>query len=110
MIYKRVGAYVGIDPTAASLHVGHLVPLMALFWLYINGCHTVSLVSRPVSASLQDLIQTIARGGHGKVWRSSRPPERKREAIHLAAKSEYDRYPYAAEILVGKCGKIRREI
>lgn len=44
MIDKRIGAYVGIDPTASSLHVGHLLPLMALFWLHINGCHTVSLV------------------------------------------------------------------
>lgn len=34
---ERIGAYVGIDPTAPSLHVGHLLPLMALFWMYING-------------------------------------------------------------------------
>lgn len=45
MIDKRVGAYVGIDPTAPSLHVGHLVPLMALFWMYIHGFHVVALVS-----------------------------------------------------------------
>lgn len=44
MIDKRIGAYVGIDPTAASLHVGHLLPLMALFWMHIHGFHTVSLV------------------------------------------------------------------
>lgn len=44
MTLKRVGAYLGIDPTAKSLHVGHLVPLMSLFWLYVNGCHAVSLV------------------------------------------------------------------
>jgi tyrosyl-tRNA synthetase len=41
---KRIGAYVGVDPTAASLHVGHLLPLMSLFWLYINGYHAVSLL------------------------------------------------------------------
>ncbi|KAF2437111.1 hypothetical protein EJ08DRAFT_602053 [Tothia fuscella] len=34
---KRVGAYLGIDPTASSMHVGHLVPFMALFWLQIYG-------------------------------------------------------------------------
>ena len=45
MIKKRIGAYVGIDPTAPSLHVGHLVPLMSLFWLFIHGCHAVTLVS-----------------------------------------------------------------
>ncbi|MCJ1400504.1 Tyrosine--tRNA ligase, mitochondrial [Xylographa trunciseda] len=37
MIQKRVGAYVGIDPTAPSLHVGHLLPLMSLFWMYLGG-------------------------------------------------------------------------
>jgi hypothetical protein len=44
---KRVGAYVGVDPTAPSLHVGHLLPLMALYWMYLHGYYTVSLVSRP---------------------------------------------------------------
>jgi tyrosyl-tRNA synthetase len=41
---KRIGAYVGIDPTAPSLHVGHLLPMMALFWMYINGFHAVSVL------------------------------------------------------------------
>ena len=41
---KRVGAYVGIDPTASSLHVGHLLPLMSLFWMYVHGYHTISLL------------------------------------------------------------------
>ncbi len=45
MSQKRIGAYLGIDPTAPSMHVGHLVPLMSLFWMYVNGFHTVSLVS-----------------------------------------------------------------
>lgn len=44
MTDKRIGAYVGIDPTASSLHLGHLLPLMTLFWLYLHGFHTVSLV------------------------------------------------------------------
>jgi tyrosyl-tRNA synthetase len=42
---KRIGAYVGVDPTAPSLHVGHLLPLMVLYWLYLHGYYTVSLVS-----------------------------------------------------------------
>jgi tyrosyl-tRNA synthetase len=42
---KRIAAYVGVDPTAPSLHVGHLLPLMALYWMYLHGYHTVSLVS-----------------------------------------------------------------
>ncbi|GAP91632.2 putative tyrosyl-tRNA synthetase [Rosellinia necatrix] len=41
---KRIGAYVGVDPTAASLHLGHLLPLMPLFWMYINGFKAVSVV------------------------------------------------------------------
>ncbi|KAK4228521.1 tRNA synthetases class I-domain-containing protein [Podospora fimiseda] len=41
---KRVGAYVGIDPTADSLHVGHLLPLMPLFWMYMNGYKAFSLI------------------------------------------------------------------
>ncbi|KAH0565368.1 hypothetical protein GP486_001233 [Trichoglossum hirsutum] len=44
MTDKRIGAYAGFDPTAPSLHVGHLLPLMALFWLYVHGYHTVSLL------------------------------------------------------------------
>ena len=52
MTEKRIGAYVGVDPTAPSLHVGHLVPLMSLFWLYINGCHTITLVRAWVFAIL----------------------------------------------------------
>lgn len=44
MTNRRLGAYVGIDPTAASLHVGHLLPLMSLFWMFVNGYHAVSLL------------------------------------------------------------------
>ena len=34
---QRCGVYVGVDPTAPSLHVGHMVPFMALGWMYIHG-------------------------------------------------------------------------
>jgi tyrosyl-tRNA synthetase len=44
MTEKRIGAYVGIDPTASSLHVGHMLPLMSLFWMYVHGYHTISLL------------------------------------------------------------------
>ncbi|QSZ32184.1 hypothetical protein DSL72_001755 [Monilinia vaccinii-corymbosi] len=44
MTEKRLGAYVGVDPTAPSLHVGHFLPLMSLFWMYIHGYHTVTLL------------------------------------------------------------------
>lgn len=41
---KRVGVYCGVDATAGSLHVGHLVPFMALFWMYLYGHTAISLV------------------------------------------------------------------
>ncbi|KAL1301968.1 hypothetical protein AAFC00_002423 [Neodothiora populina] len=41
---KRTAAYAGIDPTAPSLHLGHLLPVMILFWLHIHGYHAISLV------------------------------------------------------------------
>lgn len=48
MINKRLGAYVGVDPTASSMHVGHMLPMMALAWMYLYGFHAVSLVSQTV--------------------------------------------------------------
>lgn len=44
MTENRLGAYVGIDPTASSLHVGHMLPLMSLFWMYVHGYHTITLL------------------------------------------------------------------
>lgn len=44
MRIKRIGSYVGIDPTADSLHVGHLLPLMPLFWMWFNGYPAVTLI------------------------------------------------------------------
>lgn len=41
---KKAAIYAGIDPTAPSLHLGHLVPLMVLFWLSLYGHRVVSLV------------------------------------------------------------------
>ncbi|MCU0621811.1 MAG: tyrosine--tRNA ligase, partial [Gemmatimonadales bacterium] len=39
-----IAAYVGFDPTADSLHVGNLVPVMALAWLQRTGGTPVALV------------------------------------------------------------------
>ena len=41
---KRIGAYVGFDPTASSLHIGHMLPLMSLFWMYVHGYQAVTLL------------------------------------------------------------------
>ena len=32
---RRTGIYAGIDPTAPSMHVGHMIPFMALSWMFI---------------------------------------------------------------------------
>ncbi|MCL2669463.1 MAG: tyrosine--tRNA ligase [Syntrophaceae bacterium] len=39
-----VTCYIGFDPTGASLHVGHLIPVMALAHLQRNGHRTIALV------------------------------------------------------------------
>ena len=61
MIDSRVGAYVGIDPTAASLHVGHMLPLMSLFWMYIHGYHTVTLLGGSTARFGDPTGRTTAR-------------------------------------------------
>ena len=41
---ERVTAYVGFDATAESLHVGSLVPIMALAWLQRTGHRPIAIV------------------------------------------------------------------
>lgn len=36
--------YVGFDPTGASLHVGHLVPVMAMAWLARAGHNPIAII------------------------------------------------------------------
>ena len=40
----RITAYLGSDPTADSLHVGHLVPVMMMRWLQKYGHRPITLV------------------------------------------------------------------
>lgn len=54
LIERRVGAYCGVDPTAPSLHIGHMIPLMALSWMYIHGYHTTFLVRLTISQLYHD--------------------------------------------------------
>ncbi|KAJ9661335.1 tyrosyl-tRNA synthetase [Coniosporium apollinis] len=61
MTEKRIGAYVGIDPTAPSMHVGHLLPLMALFWLYVHGFRAVSLMGGATCAIGDPTGRTTSR-------------------------------------------------
>lgn len=44
MRVKRISAYAGVDPTAPSLHLGHLVTFMPLFWMYMHGYGAFTLI------------------------------------------------------------------
>lgn len=41
---ETVTAYIGYDPTASSLHVGHLTQIMMLHWLQATGHQPISLM------------------------------------------------------------------
>ncbi|MDT3379297.1 tyrosine--tRNA ligase [Labrys neptuniae] len=41
---ERLTAYVGVDLTASSLHIGHLVPIMMLHWLQKTGHRPITLM------------------------------------------------------------------
>jgi tyrosyl-tRNA synthetase len=41
---SAITCYIGFDPTASSLHVGHLLPIMALSHMQIHGHRPIALV------------------------------------------------------------------
>jgi len=41
---EKVTAYIGYDPTASSLHVGHLTQIMMLHWMQATGHQPISLM------------------------------------------------------------------
>lgn len=41
---ETVSAYIGFDPTANSLHVGHMMQIMMLYWLQKTGHQPVALM------------------------------------------------------------------
>lgn len=41
---KRISAYAGVDPTASSMHLGHLLAFMPLFWMYLHGYGGFTLI------------------------------------------------------------------
>ncbi|KEF53815.1 uncharacterized protein A1O9_10216 [Exophiala aquamarina CBS 119918] len=50
---RRIGVYAGIDPTAPSMHLGHLIPFMALAFFYIHG-YSVHYLLGGFTASIGD--------------------------------------------------------
>ena len=56
---KRAGMYAGIDPTAPSMHVGHILPFMVLAWGYVWGLPVAFLVSNPASEISRKRVQEL---------------------------------------------------
>uniref|UniRef100_A0A1A9UK87 tyrosine--tRNA ligase n=1 Tax=Glossina austeni TaxID=7395 RepID=A0A1A9UK87_GLOAU len=50
---KKIHLYCGFDPTAESLHIGHLIPLLCLKHFYLNG-HTPIIVIGGATALIGD--------------------------------------------------------
>ncbi|KTW31127.1 tyrosine-tRNA ligase [Pneumocystis jirovecii RU7] len=44
ILTDQVSVYMGVDPTAASLHIGNLVTLLSLFHFYLRGHNCYSIV------------------------------------------------------------------
>ncbi len=69
-----VTAYVGFDPTASSLHVGHLIPIMGLAWLQRMGHRPIAilgvgtgLIGDPSGKSKERNLLTIEQVEKNKV-------------------------------------------
>ena len=48
-LYKMLGTesvpfYIGFDPTADSLHIGHYIPIMAMAWMQKYGHKPIALI------------------------------------------------------------------
>ena len=44
LISETVTGYAGFDPTADSLHAGHLIPIMQLYWMQATGHKPIALL------------------------------------------------------------------
>ncbi|MDR2137080.1 MAG: tyrosine--tRNA ligase, partial [Synergistaceae bacterium] len=87
---ERMTVYVGFDPTADSLHVGHLIPLMALGWVQRMG-------HRPVA---------VAGGGTGLIGDpSGKSKERNLITVEEVRKNVEKVRPQLAHFLDFDCGE-----
>jgi hypothetical protein len=68
---RRVGAYVGVDPTAPSIHVGHVIPLMALWWMYFEGYGATTLLGGATAQIGDPTGRTTERAALDNVERKS---------------------------------------
>ena len=104
MIDKRVGVYVGVDPTAPSLHVGHLLPLMSMFWMYVKGFHGVSLVSLINCLLRFALTPGTARRFDSANRRSYRQDNLSRADALQHSEGQHGQHALPAENALGKYG------
>ncbi|MDR1379017.1 MAG: tyrosine--tRNA ligase [Synergistaceae bacterium] len=87
---EKTTAYVGFDPTADSLHVGHLIPLMGLAWIQRTG-------HRPIA---------VAGGGTGLIGDpSGKSKERNLITIEEVRKNVEKVRPQLAHFLNFNCGE-----
>jgi tyrosyl-tRNA synthetase len=86
---KPVVAYVGFDPTADSLHLGHLVPIMGLRWMQHCG-HTPLILVGGATALVGD-------------------PSGKSETRRMLSREEIDRNVAAIAAQIGRIVRIGGE-
>lgn len=71
---RKRTVYLGVDPTAPSLHVGHLIPFMVLLHFQLRGHTALSLVSPylspPSFTRLNDLLDRRSNRASGRSVRS----------------------------------------
>jgi tyrosyl-tRNA synthetase len=53
--------YSGIDPTADSLHVGHILPMMCLVHFQLHGHKVIPLVRSGDNCWLQSIVSWLYR-------------------------------------------------
>lgn len=46
---KRIGLYAGVDPTAPSMHIGHIIPMIIIGWAYVYGYRATFLLGGSTS-------------------------------------------------------------
>lgn len=68
---KQITAYVGVDPTAPSMHVGHLLPFFALFWLSLYGHNVVALVGGATASVGDPTGRTTSRASQAREQRET---------------------------------------
>jgi tyrosyl-tRNA synthetase len=67
---ESLTVYMGVDPTAPSLHTGNLLALMGLLHFHIRGHSTISLVCEDYiySTLIGGIILPLDRGSHRIYW------------------------------------------